>query len=80
VVAPNGSRAGIVWQIGAGEPSIVSEPSEGRWGVYGFWFKGPVTTDEELLRHLHSVLPALKAYYKAAEVACPESTQPKTIV
>jgi hypothetical protein len=75
VVAPNGSRAGIVWNIGAGEPSIVSEPSEGRWGVYGFWFKGPIATDEELVRHLHSVLPALKAYYKAAALACPESTR-----
>jgi hypothetical protein len=33
VVAPNGSRAGIVWQVGKGEPRIVCEPSNGRWGV-----------------------------------------------
>ena len=26
VIAPNGSRAGIVWSIGRGEPTIVSEP------------------------------------------------------
>src|SRR5687768_14940685 len=31
VVAPNGSRAGIVWQVGDGEPDVVCEPSEGRW-------------------------------------------------
>lgn len=75
VVAPNGSRAGIVWQIGQGEPSIVCEPSEGRWGVYGFHFEGPIATEADLVKHLHSILPSLKAYYAAAEASCPESTR-----
>jgi hypothetical protein len=75
VVAPNGSRAGIVWQIGHGEPSVVCEPSQGRWGVYSFYFAGPITTEADLLQHLHSILPALKDYYEAAERTCPESTR-----
>jgi hypothetical protein len=75
VVAPNGSRAGIVWQIGRGEPSVISEPGEGRWGVYGFYFEGPITTEADLVSHLRSVVPALKTYYEAAESACPESTR-----
>ena len=75
VVAPNGSRAGIVWQIGKGEPSVVCEPSEGRWGVYGFHFQGPIATEAELVEHLHSILPILKTYYAVAEVSCPESTR-----
>ena len=75
VIAPNGSRAGIVWQIGHGEPSVVCEPSEGRWGVYSFHFTGPITTEADLLQQLHSILPALKDYYEAAERTCPESTR-----
>ncbi len=74
VVAPNGSRAGIVWQIGEGEPSVVCEPSEGRWGVYSFYFKGPISSEAELVAHLRPTVPILKAYYHAAEIACPEST------
>ena len=76
VVAPNGSRAGIVWAIGRGAPTIVSAPDEGRWGVYGFYFEGPIRSDADLVARLHSVIPALRAHYKAAEIACPESTRP----
>lgn len=75
VAAPNGSRAGIVWQIGRGEPSVVCEPSEGRWSVYGFHFEGPVATEADRVERLHTILPALKAYYGAAETLCPESTR-----
>jgi hypothetical protein len=76
VVAPNGSRAGIVWQAGTGDPSIVSPPSEGRWGVYGFHFSAPIQSDKDLIQCLHSVLPDLKAFYEAAAVSNPESTRP----
>jgi len=75
VIAPNGSRAGIVWQLGESEPTVVLEPSEGRWGVYGFCFKEPIRSALELVEHLHAVLPKLKEYFRAAEVACPESTR-----
>jgi hypothetical protein len=76
VVAPNGSRAGIVWQAGAGEPSVVNPPSEGRWGVYGFHFSAPIQSDQDLIQCLHAVLPDLKAFYEAAAVSHPESTRP----
>jgi hypothetical protein len=75
VVAPNGSRAGIVWHVGKDEPSVVCEPSEGRWGVYGFCFEGPIASEAELVKQLHSILPILKTYYAAAEASCPESTR-----
>jgi hypothetical protein len=75
VVAPNGARAGIVWRIGQGEPSVVCEPGAGRWGVYCFHFAGPIATEAELVEHLHSILPVLKIYYAAAESSCPESTR-----
>ena len=40
VVAPDGSRAGIVWRAaGDPEPGIVCPASEGCWGVYGLSFR-----------------------------------------
>lgn len=74
VVAPNGSRAGIVWQAGEGEAHVVCEPSPGRWGVYGFYFSRPVQSARDLIENLHSILPQLKAYYEAASRSCPESS------
>jgi hypothetical protein len=75
VIAPNGSRAGIVWQLGEGEPTVVVEPCEGRWGVYGFCFRRPIRSDLELVAHLHAVLPRLEEYFREAGIACPESTR-----
>jgi hypothetical protein len=74
VVAPDGSRAGIVWQA-EGEPSpVVCSPSPGRWGVYAFRFRRPVRNEQDLIENLHEVLPQLKAFYAAALVEHPEST------
>lgn len=75
VIAPNGSRAGIVWQVGHGDPTVIMEPDAGRWGVYGFCFAAPISTEQELIENLHSILPALKQYYARAEQICPESTR-----
>ena len=66
VVAPDGSRAGIVWQASGEAQPVVCEPSEGRWGVYGFKFNHPVRNEQDLIRNLHECLPQLKAYYRAA--------------
>ena len=74
VVAPDGSRAGIVWQA-QGEPEpVVCEPSPGRWGVYAFRFSHPVRSEQDLIENLHEVLPQLKAFYAAALREHPEST------
>jgi hypothetical protein len=78
VVAPDGSRAGIVWQA-EGEPSpVVCAPSPGRWGVYAFRFRRPVHNEQDLIGNLHEVLPQLKAFYAAALVEHPESTNANT--
>src|SRR5437870_2993975 len=34
VVAPDGSRAGLVWAIGGRELEVVLPPDDLRWGVY----------------------------------------------
>ena len=71
VVAPDGSRAGIVWRAEGGnpEPWIVSPPDEGRWGVYGLTFRHPVRNEQDLIRNLHEWLPQLKAFRHAAAEA-----------
>jgi hypothetical protein len=74
VVAPDGSRAGIVW-CADGEPDpVVLPPSDGRWGVYAFRFLHPVRNRHDLIRNLHEVLPQLKEYFEAARISHPEST------
>ena len=74
VVAPDGSRAGIVWQAKGNPTPVVCAPSTGRWGVYAFRFIEPVRSDRELIRNLHAVLPQLKAYYALALINYPQST------
>jgi hypothetical protein len=60
VVAPDGSRAGIVWEAGEGEISEIAAPEEGRWGVFAVWFRAPVRTVEDFTAELHAALPRLR--------------------
>jgi hypothetical protein len=65
VVAPDGSRAGIVWGSGGPDVQVVVPPDATRWGVYYFRFDQPVRSDADLIRNLHSALPRLKEFYAA---------------
>jgi hypothetical protein len=67
VVAPDGSRAGIVWVMEGPDVQVVLPPEPGRWGVYQFRFEIPVKSDADLIRNLHAVLPRLKEFYAAAQ-------------
>ena len=58
VVAPDGSRAGIVWSLEGPESEIVIPPDPIRWGVYQFRFDSPMEGDEDLIRNLHPRLAA----------------------
>jgi hypothetical protein len=66
VVAPDGTRAGIVWVIKGPVTEVVLPPEPGRWGVYQFVFEHPVTSDADLIRNLHAILPRLKELYASA--------------
>lgn len=74
VVAPDGSRAGIVWQAesfpnpdgDAFGPPIVEQPGPRRWGIYAFLFRHPVRTERDLITNLHECLPELQRYYERA--------------
>ncbi|MFO0847723.1 MAG: hypothetical protein U0871_25170 [Gemmataceae bacterium] len=65
VVAPDDSRAGLVWQTGLTKLEAVLEPDEGRWGVYGVPISRPVHTQAELMAELAAWLPALRRRHAA---------------
>jgi len=67
VVAPDGSRAGIVWSLQGPAEVVVAPADAGRWGVYQFRFEPPVDSDEDLIRNFHSVLHRLKSFYDSAQ-------------
>jgi hypothetical protein len=61
VVAPDGSRAGLVWEVGAErdiEQILPLEPE--RWGVWAVWFPHPMKTRADARKNLATVLPKLK--------------------
>jgi hypothetical protein len=61
VIAPDGSRAGLVWE--ACDPPYFQEVSpieSDRWGVWGVGFRLPMNSRENARRNLESILPELK--------------------
>lgn len=69
VQAPDGSRAGIIWEIEK-EPSlsICIEPEEDRWGVYNIGFVKPIKTMDDLIFNFRTVLPLIKEAYHNAKL------------
>jgi hypothetical protein len=66
VIAPDGTRAGIVWQVDDFKPEVVRPPEPGRWGVYAFAYPTAIRTTEDFVRMCHSFLPDLQRWYAAA--------------
>lgn len=70
VVAPDGSRAGIVWEYCKGEAQGIYEimPVEpGRWGVWGLQFPRLVRTIDDLVFNFRHVLPQLQEKFAQRE-------------
>jgi hypothetical protein len=65
VVAPDSSRAGIIWEVGSPgiEVSIPPEEDQGRWGVYKLGFARLVHDEEGLVEQLREWLPELRRVY-----------------
>ena len=63
VVAPDGSRAGLVWEVGDGEFATICEPETDRWGVYAVWFPRPVKSVDDFVINFRHVLPLLRAKF-----------------
>jgi hypothetical protein len=63
VIAPDGSRAGIVWATDELAVHEVCPPSEDRWGVYGFGFPKPIRTTADFVECCHGILPELQRIF-----------------
>jgi hypothetical protein len=70
VVAPDNSRAGLVWEV-ADEPYFeqVSPPEPTRWGVWGVGFMRPMCTQDDARRNLAAILPELRLRWEAWRAA-----------
>ncbi len=61
VLAPDGSRAGLVWEVC--DPPYFQETMRieaDRWGVRGVGFRLPMNSRENARRNLESILPELR--------------------
>ena len=63
VIAPDGSRAGLMWEIGSGALAQVVAPSTTRWGVYRIGFPGLIRTRADLIAAFRRALPELQALF-----------------
>jgi hypothetical protein len=69
VVAPDGSRAGLVWEIS--RESYFEEVcplGEERWGVWAVSFPYMMKSNEDARRNLEAVLPNLKKQWELWKV------------
>jgi hypothetical protein len=61
VVAPDNSRAGLVWEVsGKSYFQEILPPDAERWGVWGVSFPNAMTSRENVRKNLESILPELK--------------------
>jgi len=63
VIAPDGSRAGVVWDTNGGDFTVICPPERGRWGVFGVRFPKAVSSKRDLIHNFRAVLPQLKAQF-----------------
>ncbi len=62
VVAPDGSRAGLVWQSGCAPYfEEVLARDEGQWGVWAAGLPLPMSTEDEARNYLAALLPQLRS-------------------
>jgi hypothetical protein len=67
VVAPDDSRAGLVWESEVEAPYFneVLPPDEARWGVWAVGSQSPLRAESDAREFLRSVLPDLRARWEA---------------
>jgi hypothetical protein len=69
VVAPDGSRAGLVWEHAATEIREILAPEAGRWGVYSVPLPLGLKGDEDLIAAFRQLLPQLEALWNKVRAA-----------
>jgi len=65
VIAPDNSRAGLVWEVSDKHYFQEICPLEpNRWGVWGVAFSQPMTSHDNARKNLGSILPGLKKQWE----------------
>ncbi len=65
VIAPDGSRAGLVWRVSSdSEFEPVCSPSDDRWGVWAVAFPFEMSSRENARLNLQAILPELKSEWE----------------
>jgi hypothetical protein len=65
VVAPDGSRAGLVWEVAEESAFAEAGPLEpGRWGVWAVTFPHPMTSRDNARRNLQTIVPELRRQWE----------------
>jgi len=65
IVAPDGSRAGLVWEVSTKRYIEEVCPFEqGRWGVWAVSFPHPMSDRDNARKNLAAVLPNVKARWE----------------
>lgn len=64
VIAPDGSRAGIVWSVDSPVFETIMPPDGERWGVYGVRFPKAVSSKNDLVENFRAILPRLKDQFQ----------------
>ena len=78
VEAPDGTRAGLTWEVGDERKfARIMEPDD-RWGAYYFSVPFPVKSKQDMRRNFATILPKLKELYKEARSKIRETTSPVT--
>ncbi len=67
VVAPDGTRAELMWETGMGPVEEVLPPDSERWGVYAVSFPHATRTVADLAAAFRAVLPQLQAKFAIAK-------------
>jgi hypothetical protein len=61
VVAPDGTSAGLVWQVGTDPLQEILPPDGQKWGVYAISFPHVIRTVADFAAAFRTVLPQLEA-------------------
>lgn len=69
VIAPDGRRAGLVWEIGDVRLEQVMPPDASRWGVWAVWFPHPMRTRDDARLNLAAIVPLLRPHWEATASA-----------
>jgi hypothetical protein len=69
VVAPDGTRASLIWEVGDQPLQEILPPGPDNWGVYAIGFPHATKSADDLAAAFRAILPQLKDAHARARAA-----------